>query len=484
MDTVYDVAIIGGGILGAMTARELSKYKLNAVVLEKAYDIGEGATKANSGVLAAGFHPRGGSLKGVSCVNGNAMYDDICRELGVEMRRIGSLYLAFNAEGQSVLAEKYQRGLQNGIAADTMRLIAGVEARDLEPGLSDRVVSALYAETTGIIAVFPLILRTSQAASVNGVEFKFGTEVTHIESRGGHYLLHTNGADIRTRYVVNTAGETAMTVERWLRPADLIIRPRRGQFMVFDKQGDAGLRHVLYQAQENDEKGCLLAPTIEGNILAGPTSENVRDYKNTETTAFGLSHIAKVARKIMPGLDLGEVITSFAGVRANIKNMLKEEKDFIVRRSAPRMVSALGIKNPGLTAAPYLTHMLAQLLQAEGLQLTPKPDYRTTLNLPAKFTDLDAAAQRALFRNEPRYGNIICRCEEVTEGDILRVLAEPLPPRSLNGLKKRLRTGMGRCQGGFCTPRIIEILSREWRVPPESIMKSTQGSHMVIGRVK
>lgn len=186
----------------------------------------------------------------------------------------------------------------------------------------------------------------------------------------------------------------------------------------------------------------------------------------------------------MPDLDLDEIITAFAGARANIKNMLKEEKDFIVRPSAPRIVSALGIKNPGLTAAPYLTHIILQLLQTEGLKRVPNPKYRAALNLPAKFVDLDAAAQQKFFKAEPRYGNIVCRCEAVTEGDILRVLAEPLPPRSLNGLKKRLRTGMGRCQGGFCTPRIIEILSREWRVPPEAILKSADGSNLVAGSVK
>lgn len=481
---MYDVAIIGGGILGAMTARELSKYKLNVVVLEKAYDVGEGATKANSGVLPAGFHPRGGSLKGVSCVNGNAMYTDICRDLNIEMRRIGSLYTAFNTDGENMLREKLAKGLQNGIAAESIYIIDGTEARWREPGLSPRVTAALYAQTTGIIAVFPLILRMAQAASLNGVEFLFDAEVTNIEAQNSGYLLHTSRGEVKTRYVVNTAGEMAMTVERWVRPADLVIRPRRGQFVVFDKQSEKCIKHVLYQAQENDEKGCLLAPTIEGNILAGPTSENVRTYRNTETTGAGIEHIIKVARKILPDLDLGEIITTFAGVRANIKNMAKEDKDFIIRRSAPGMVSALGIKNPGLTSAPYLTKIMIDLQQKEGLELERNPQYQPELRLPTKFSVLDSGEQAALFAQEPRYGNIICRCEEVTEGDILRVLAEPLPPKSLNGLKKRLRTGMGRCQGGFCTPRIIEILSREWQVPPEAILKNTKGSNLVTGQVK
>lgn len=481
---MYDVAIIGGGILGTMTARELSKYKLNVVVVEKAYDVGEGATKANSGVLAAGFHPRGGSLKGVSCVNGNAMYTEICRELNIEMRRIGSLYAAFNPAGETMLREKLDKGLQNGIAAESLYIIDGTEARKLEPGLSSRVTAALYAQNTGIIAVFSLILRMAQAASINGVEFLFDAEVKNITAQNSSYVLHTSRGDVNARYVVNTAGEMAMTVERWMRPADLVIRPRRGQFAVFDKQGANCIKHVLYQAQENDEKGCLLAPTIEGNILAGPTSENVRAYQNTETTGAGIGHITKVARKILPDLDLGEIITTFAGVRANIKNMAKEDKDFIIRCSAPCMVSALGIKNPGLTSAPYLTKIMVDLLQKEGLKLEQNPQYRPELHLPAKFTALGSDEQALLFAREPRYGNIICRCEEVTEGDILRVLAEPLPPKSLNGLKKRLRTGMGRCQGGFCTPRIIEILSREWQVPPETILKSIKGSNLAAGYVK
>lgn len=433
---MYDVAIIGGGILGAMTARELSKYKLNIAVLEKAYDVGEGATKANSGVLAAGFHPRGGSLKGVSCVTGNAMYTEICRELNIEMRRTGSLYAAFNADGENMLREKMEKGLQNGLTAESLYVIDGTEARRLEPGLSSRVTAALYAQTTGIIAVFSLILRMAQSASINGVEFLFDAEVKKLEAQNAGYVLHTSRGEVKTRYVVNTAGEMAMTVEQWVRPADLVIRPRRGQFVVFDKQGDKCIKHVLYQAQENDEKGCLLAPTIEGNILAGPTSENVRTYRNTETTGAGIEHIIKVARKILPDLDLGEIITTFAGVRANIKNMAKEDKDFIIRRSAPGMVSALGIKNPGLTAAPYLTKTMIDLLEKEGLKLERNPQYQPELRLPERFTMLDSDKQGSMFAREPRYGNVICRCEEVTEGDILRVLAEPLPPKTLTASKK------------------------------------------------
>ncbi len=463
---IYDVAIVGGGVIGATVARELSKYQLDVVVLEKGYDLGEGATKANSGVLGAGFHPRGGSLKGISCVKGNAMYREICRELGIDVQYIGSLFVAFHREGTEMIAEKYAKGLKNGVQG--MQIIDGDQARAMQPGLNPKVIQALYAPSTGIIDVFQLIIRTAQSAAKNGVEFLFDTEVCHLERSTGFYRLQTNTGEVKARFVVNAAGEAAAKVESWVRPADLIIKPRRGQFYVFDK-GAHGLRHVIYQAQESDEKGCLLTPTVEGNIIAGPTSENVPSYNNVETTRKGLAHIEKVARKILPDIDMGKVITSFAGVRANIQNVAKEDKDFVIRRSADGFVSALGIKNPGLTAAPYLTSLMVDVLREEGLTFTPKATYEPQLS-PQKSS---AAG-----------GNIICRCEQVTEEDIIRVLREPLPPKSINGLKKRLRTGMGRCQGGFCTPRIIEILSREWQVPPERIVKSTKGSQLIKGRVK
>ncbi len=479
---IYDVLIIGGGILGASIARELSKYKLDVAVVEKGYDIGEGATKANSGVLGAGFHPRGGSLKGISCVKGNQMYRNICRELGVSVKYTGSLFVAFHQGGIEAIEEKYNKGLQNGVPG--MRIIDGDEARLMEPGLSPKVIRALYAPTTGIISVFSLILKTAQSAAKNGVEFLFDTEVLRLESRGEIYVVETNRGEMKARFLVNAAGEEAAKVENFVRPADLVIKPRRGQFYVFDKQGENGLSHVIYQAQETDEKGCLLAPTVEGNILAGPTSENVRDYNRVETTREGLAHIERVAKKLLPDLDMGQVITSFAGVRANIRNVVKEEKDFVVRVSGPRMVSCLGIKNPGMTAAPYLSLLAVELLQKEGLGREMNPRFDPYLTPSEKIVDLPEEKQKELCAADKRYGNVVCRCEQVTEGDILRVLKEPLPPGSLNGMKKRLRLGMGRCQGGFCTPRLIEILSREWGKSPEEICKSGKGSNLVKGRLK
>lgn len=476
----YDVAIIGAGILGCLTARELSRYRLSVLVLDKEPDIGEGATKANSGVLYAGFHPRGGSLKGISCARGNRMHQSLCRELDVPMEYVGSLFVAFHEEGIEHIEEKMKKGLKNGV--EGMEMISGDDARKLEPALSDRVLAAMYAPWTGIISPFKLVLHTAFNAVKNGVDFQFDTEVENIRDQGAYYQIHTSRGDFSAAYVVNTSGEGAADLERFVRPRDLIIKPKRGEYFVFDTPSP--IRHVIYQAQEDGEKGTLLAPTTDGNMLAGPTSYNVRGYQCTETSQKGHDHISRVAKKILPELDLGRVIASFAGVRANIENVPKEEKDFVVRLSGRNFVSALGIKNPGMTASPYLVSKITGLLFESGLRQEPDPEFDPIYRAKPLFLKADKAAQKQMLAKDPAYGNAVCRCEGITEGDIKSVLSSPLPPHNLNGLKKRLRTGMGRCQGGFCTPQILDILCREWDVPPEKICKNGSGSPVVKGRLR
>ena len=499
----YDVTVIGGGILGAMAAWKLSRYDLRILLMDRAYDLGEGAAKANSGILYPGFQPRGGSLKGISCVRGGAMYDAICRDLEIPMKRIGSLYVTFHEEGDEEMMKKYRRGLENGTPG--MEILSGAEARRMEPLLSKRVRKALYAPTTGIISPFALITSLAEAAAQNGVRFLFDCEAKDILLPEGRIpdsggtgrerkvnrddtaepaRIVTSKGTISTRFIVNTAGDNAAGIESRVRPQNLVIRPRRGQFYIFDKQEGAELSHVIYQVQENDEKGTLIAPTVEGNLIAGPTSENVSSYENTDTTGAGLAHVEQVAKKILPDLDMGKVITNFAGIRANITNIDKEQKDFVIRMSGGRMVSALGIKNPGMTAAPYLVERMTDLLRDEGLETRERQDFQPQLKRKKPFLQCTPQEQRQMLKEDPRYARVICRCEEITEGDILRVLRSPLPPKSLNGFKKRLRTGMGRCQGAFCMSRILEIVCRETGCRPEEFMKSTKGSPLVKGRLK
>ncbi|NBI61715.1 FAD/NAD(P)-binding oxidoreductase [Clostridiales bacterium] len=476
----YDVVIIGAGILGCLTARELAKHKLDILVLDKESDIGEGATKANSGVLYAGFHPRGGSLKGISCTRGNQMYGQLCQELDVPMDYVGSLFVAFHEEGIDSIREKMKKGEKNGVTG--MKMISGDQARDLEPELSPNVIGAMYAPTTGIVSPFKLVLHTAFNAVKNGVEFRFDTKVEDISQEKGVYRVDTSQGTFYGDYVVNASGEGAVELERFVRQRDLVIKPKRGEYLVFDTPSP--IRHVIYQAQEKDEKGTLLAPTVDGNMLVGPTSYKVRSYRDTATSQKGIDHITYVAKKVLPGLDLGKVIASFAGIRANIDNLPKEEKDFVVRLSADRFVSALGIKNPGMTASPYLAKKITELLFESGLRCEEKTDFDPIYKGKPLFLKADQKTQQAMLRENPAYGTAVCRCEGVTEGDILAALDSPLPPHNINGLKKRLRTGMGRCQGGFCSPEIIDILSCRWQVPPEQILKGEPGSPMVKGRLR
>ena len=481
-----DVLIIGAGVIGCMAARELSRFKLDITVLERNSDVCEGSSKSNSGLIHAGFHPRGGSLKGRGCVEGNAMYERICSELDVPLKRTGSLYAAFGPNGEERIRSKYKNGIQNGVP--DMRIISGDEARRIEPCLSQEVISALWAPTAAIISPFKLVVALYESALKNGVRFELSTEVKNIYPYGGKsdpsgwQIEAADGRIFNARYVINAAGDQAEPLDTQVHPANLVIKPRRGQFYVFDKNSQ--IKTPVYQSQETDEGGILVTPTIEGNLLAGPTSEDVPDYTHTETTKDGLAKVLQVTRKIFPDVDPGDVITSFAGVRTNIKNMDKEQKDFVVRLSARHFVSALGIKNPGMSAAPALVRRMIDLLKDDGLAAEPDPDFDPLRPAYVPFLQSDAARQKKLISADPAYARMICRCENITEGDLRHIAALDSCPHTIEAIKCRLRTGMGRCQGGFCTPRVLSILSEIWQTPPEKIPYSEAGGAVSMGVVK
>ena len=481
-----DVLIIGAGVIGCMAARELSRYKLDVTVLERNSDVCEGSSKSNSGMIHAGFHPRGGSFKGISCVEGNAMYGQICSDLDIPLKRTGSLYVAFGPNGEERIHSKYKNGTKNGVPG--LRIISGDEAREIEPCLSQDVISALWAPTAAIISPFKLVVALYESALKNGVLFELSTEVKHIYPCGndldqsGWQIETGDGKIFTARYVINAAGDHAEPIDAQVHPADLVIKPKRGQFYVFDKNSQ--IRTPVYQAQETDEGGILVTPTIEGNLLAGPTSEDVYDYTHTETTKEGLDKVMQVTRKIFPEIDAGDVITSFAGVRANIKNVNKEQKDFVVRLSAGHFVSALGIKNPGMSAAPALVRRMIELLKDDGLVAEPDPGFDPFRQAYIPFLQSNKARQKELISADPAYARIICRCESITEGDLRHIAAMDSCPHTIEAIKCRLRTGMGRCQGGFCTPRVLKILSEMWHTPPEKIPYSEAGGAVCMGRIK
>lgn len=485
---LYDVAIIGAGVLGCALARELSRYRLDVVVLERAHDVGEGSSKANSGIVHAGFHPRGGSLKGRSCVEGNAAFSALARELDVPFIRCGAMMVTTSPEGTQKLRDKVENGIKNGIGK--LDIIDGDKARELEPRLSDGVTHALLAPSTGIISPFELVLALAQNAQSNGVEFRFNSAVERIESTGvlskGRYTLHLEGGmSVQARFVANMAGDDASKIDSQVRPADYEVRPRLGEYIVLDKQSpENAITHVLYQTGEGNAGGTLIAPTVDGNLLLGPTSVNVSNYRKVGTTEQGLHHIKRVASSIIPDLDFSRAIRNFAGVRTNIVNVPKELKDFVVRASAPGFVSALGIKNPGLTCSPILAKRALNLLADEGLKLEPDVNFNPCRKRYVPYLQRSRTEQAKLLKRDSSYGRVVCRCEGITEGDIRAVMAQPLPPTTMAGVKRRFRCGMGRCQGQFCEPRVVRTMADALGVRPERVPYGEMGGRFVIRVVK
>lgn len=483
-----DVCVVGAGVLGCAVARELARYRLDVLVLERAHDVGEGSSKANSGIVHAGFHPRAGSLKGRSCVEGNLSFPQLCRELDVPLVRCGGMMVAFSEQGVQKLREKQERGLMNGVAE--LPIVDGDAARELEPRLSPAVTHAMLAPATAVVSPFHLVLGLAQNAHANGVGFRFNARVVRVEQvalAGGYRWLVTleDGGQVAARCVANMAGDGALDLDAQVHPCDYEVRPRLGEYVVFDKQDPArAVTHVVYQAADADEGGTLVAPTVDGNLLVGPTSRGARGFGAAASTAAGLDHVRRVALKLFPDLDLSLAIRNFAGVRTNIVNVPKELKDFVVRASAPGFVSALGIKNPGLTCAPALARRAVRLLGAEGLELAEKPSFDPCRTRWVPFLDRPAAEQERLLAADPGFGRVVCRCEQVTEGDVRAVLAQPLPPSTMAGVKRRLRCGMGRCQGSFCEPRVSAVLARELGCAQSAVPYGENGGRFVVGEVK
>lgn len=481
--------IVGAGVIGCAVARELSRYQLDVLVVERAHDVGEGSSKANSGIVQAGFHARGGSMKGTSCVAGNRMLRQLARELDIPLVESGGLMVAFDDEGIEKLREKMTRGIESGACG--LEIISGEEARALEPRLSPYVVAAMKAPSTAIISPFDLVLALAENAHDNGVQFWFDAcvaSVTASAETGGKNSWQVqleDGRAVLARFVVNAAGDQAALLDAQVTGDTYEVAPRRGEFLVFDKQDPANaITHVLYQAAQSDEGGTLLAPTVDGNLLAGPTSVDAAGFDDVSSTREGLNHVARVAKKLIPDLDMSKVIRNFAGVRANIVNVPKELKDFVVRESAPHFVSALGIKNPGLTSSPALALQAISFLEAGGLPLVKRTGFIANRRAYTPFLRAPEEEQQIRLASDKAHARVVCRCEGITAGDVVAVLKRPLAPRSLSGVKRRLRCSMGRCQGQFCEPRVNDVLAAEFGVSASKILGCEHRGRLVAGCLK
>lgn len=473
---MYDVLIIGCGITGAATAFELSKYQLKAAILERENDVAMGATKANSAILHAGYDPEPGSLMAKLNVRGSALAKELCRALDVPYRQCGSLVLALSQEDIPKLEELYRRGQANGVPG--LRLLSGGEARAMEPNLSETAAGALYASSAAICSPWEYCLALAETAVRNGAELYLETAVTGLLRDGGGWTVYTNQGEFRARFVVNAAGVDAAAVHDMAAPHAFDIQPSRGQYYLLDKSEGNRVSHVVFQVPGRAGKGVLAAPTVHGNLIVGPDSCPV-EGNDTSTDAAGLNGVRATAQKSVPSINFRESIRSFAGVRAKVG------EDFILQEAegAPGFIDLAGICSPGLSAAAAIGEYAAQLLQKAGLPLRSKENF-ICQRRRVRFKDLPPEERAALVEREAAYGRVICRCETVTEGEILEALRTPIPPRSVDGVKRRVNAGMGRCQGGFCGPRVVELLSGELGVSPGDVVQDQAGSRLLAGETK
>jgi len=475
MENKYDVLVIGCGVIGAAAAFELSKYDLKVGILEKGNDVSLGTTKANSAIIHAGFDPESGSLMAKLNVRGSELAADICEKLDVPYRRNGAMVVAFTEDEVQTLKGLYTRGTVNGVKG--LRVLTGEEAREREPGLSPEVKGALYAPTSAIISPWEYCLALAETAVINGSDLMLNTEVTAMSREDDLWKVTTNKGEYFAPYVVNAAGVDALSVHEMAAPAKYVSKPRRGEYFLLDKSEGTRTDHTIFQCPSADGKGVLVTPTVHGNLLVGPNSENV-EWEDTANTTAGLSFVRETAKKSVPGILFNKSIRNFAGVRATT-----DCKDFIIEEAAPGFIDCAGICSPGLSAAPAIGEYAVELLAASGMKTEAKESFICERKR-IRFNELTDEEKAEIVKKDPSYGRVICRCETVTEGEILECFRGPIPPVSIDGVKRRVGTGMGRCQGGFCGPRISELFVEKYGYDVTEVLQDRAGSEMFVGKTK
>ena len=473
---MVDVAIIGCGVTGAAVAYQLAKKQVSVLILEAENDVSMGTTKANSAILHAGYDPEPGTSMARLNVRGSALAKEICAALDVPYKQTGSFVVAFGPEQEKTLRRLYENGTANGVPG--LEILSGEKARALEPNLSPEITAALHAPSAAIVSPWEFALAMAENAVQNGADLQLETRVTGLTPTEGGWKIETTKGDFEARFVVNAAGVDAGKVHALAAPENFVTKPCRGEYYLLDKSAGNTVGRVIFQCPTAAGKGVLVAPTVHGNLIVGPNAQDVADSADTATTAMGLAQVAQSARKSVPGVDLSACIRTFAGIRANT-----DRPDFVIQWAAPGFLDLAGMKSPGLSAAAAVGEEAAALLQRAGLVLKEKENPVTTRKR-IRFKELPGEEKAALIAREPSYGRVICRCETVTEGEIIAACHTAIPPRSIDGVKRRVGAGMGRCQGGFCGPRVMEILSRELGKSPLEIPQEAAGSILLTGRTK
>lgn len=474
---MYDVAVIGAGVVGGMIARTLSAYRLKLCILEKRHDVAMGASCANSAIVHAGFDAHEGSLKAKLNVRGSEMMAQVCEELGVKYKNNGSLVIGFCDEDRTAIEELFHRGNANGVKG--LKVIDKDELRRLEPNISQNATCALWAPTGSIVCPYELTIAAIGNAMDNGADLKLDFGVTKIEHLDGGYRVFANDTYVEAKYVVNAAGAYSDDIARMVGDTSFTVHPRRGEYVLLDKECGALVSHTIFRTPSKMGKGILVTPTVDGNLLTGPTSVDMEDKENKATTAEGLARIMKEAKENVEGIPFNKTITSFCGLRA-----VGSTGDFIINRFGNGFINVAGIESPGLSSAPAIAEYVTELLRDAGAELTKNPAYQPRREAMHAFREASIEEKNRIIRENSAYGRIICRCETVTEGEILHAIRTNPKPRDLDGVKRRTRAQMGRCQGGFCSPYIVEMLAQELQIPFEAVTKFGGDSVINVGKTK
>ena len=476
---MYDIAIVGAGVTGAMTARELSKYNLKIALLEKCNDVAMGAIKANSGIVHAGFDAAEGSLMAKMNVKGCAMMPATCEKLNVPYKNNGSLVVAFSDDEMKHLEVLLERGKANGVPE--ISILSKEELLAKEPNLSPDSFGALYAPTAGIVCPYELTIAAAECAVSNGVEFIRNCEVKAVETTDDCLVLETTQGKIEAKYVINAAGVFSDDLAAMAGDDSISITARKGEYFLLDRAVGNTVSHTIFQCPSKMGKGILVSPTVDGNLLVGPTAEDIEDKTNVNTTNSGLNDVRKYAVKSVPSVNTRNAITSFTGLRAHAA-----AHEFIIGISEKnsRLINAAGIESPGLSSAPAIAEYIGDIVKSVFGDLEVKADYDDTREAPVRFRHMTDEERAELIKKNPAYGRIICRCETITEGEIIDAIKAPAGARDVDGVKRRTRAGMGRCQGGFCGSKVVEILARELGCEVNEITKFGGNSNILFERTK
>ena len=478
---IYDIAIIGAGIIGSLIAQKLSKYNIKTCLIDKETEPAQGAVKANSAIIHAGYDALPGTLKAYYNIKGNEIFQNICDELEIELKNIGSMVLSLDKYGDESVKELYKRGIDNKVKH--LEIIGKQEILQYEPNVNSDVRLALYSKSASIVSPYELTIAAAENAIENGVDSIFDFNVKKIKQKGNIFEISSNDHDcededknniktVQSKYIINCAGVKADEIAN---EPEFKIMPRKGEYFVLDKKQDGFINHILFSPPTEKGKGILACPTVHGNIILGPTSEFIENKENKDTTYDGMQSVKQKVKQILPGINFNNIITSFSGIRAT-----PNTHDFYIGWSKvyQNFINVAGIESPGLTSAPAIAKKIIDMMCETDI-LKDKKENFVKRKKPIIISDLNFEEKNKLIKNNPKYGKIVCRCENISEGEIIDAIRRNTA-RTVDGIKHRIRPGMGRCQGSFCVTKVMEILSKELKIPINKITKKGKNSRMVM----